>query len=267
MAATPKAVHDVSQTVKEIKTSLDSHVTDTTKHVTVDERLEWNSKAPASHKHDASDITTGTMAAARLPGASTSAAGIVQLSTATNGTRANVAATESAVKAAYDRANEAFQSGVEWRGRIAGAINAKGVPASAADVWPTLEWKIGQITTGVPMARIRTNVSEWPQNFHISEDGTVTWSLYYIMVTGLSFQTKGIVVLNSAFRVMAAYDFYTNPGISVDGAHYNHQVVYRDTLPQLSGSIFATITPTSFVAPVTRYDTESKSQVHVIAYG
>ncbi|MCY9762107.1 phage tail protein, partial [Paenibacillus alvei] len=87
MAATPKAVHDVNQAVKENKTSIDSHVTDTTKHVTVDERTAWNSKAPASHKHDASDITAGTMAAARLPSASVSAAGIVQLSTATNGTR------------------------------------------------------------------------------------------------------------------------------------------------------------------------------------
>ncbi|WP_241735041.1 phage tail protein, partial [Paenibacillus alvei] len=86
------------------KADFDAHVQDTTKHVTAAERDDWNSKAAGSHKHDASDITTGTMAAARLPGASTSAAGIVQLSAATNGTRSNVAATESAVKAAYDRA-------------------------------------------------------------------------------------------------------------------------------------------------------------------
>ncbi|MCY9764921.1 phage tail protein, partial [Paenibacillus alvei] len=79
------------------KTDLNAHVQDMTKHITVSERNDWNSKAAGSHKHDASDITTGTMAAARLPGASTSAAGIVQLSAATNGTRSNVAATESAV--------------------------------------------------------------------------------------------------------------------------------------------------------------------------
>ncbi|MCY9541864.1 tail fiber protein, partial [Paenibacillus alvei] len=89
------------------QTDFTAHLQDNTKHITVSERNDWNSKAAGSHKHDASDITTGTMAAARLPGATTSAAGIVQLSTATNGTRANVAATESAVKAAYDRANEA----------------------------------------------------------------------------------------------------------------------------------------------------------------
>ncbi|MEW8975817.1 MAG: phage tail protein, partial [Exiguobacterium sp.] len=103
--------------------------------------------ASKKHYHDASDITSGTMSVDRLPSASTSNAGITQLSTATNGTRSNVAATESAVKAAMDKANEAFQSGVEWRGRIAGAINAKGVPASGNDEWGTLEWKIGQIVT------------------------------------------------------------------------------------------------------------------------
>ncbi|SYX87713.1 protein of unknown function [Paenibacillus alvei] len=54
----------------------------------------------------------------------------------------------------------------------------------------------------------------------------------------------------------------------MDGAGYNHQVVYRDTLPNLSEySILATITPNSFLVPVTRYDSESNSQVHVIAYG
>ncbi|WP_241734870.1 tail fiber protein [Paenibacillus alvei] len=250
------------------KTDLNAHVQDMTKHITVSERNDWNSKAAGSHKHDASDITTGTMAADRLPGASVSAAGIVQLSTATSGTRTNVAATESAVKAAMDKANEAFQSGVEWRGRIAGAINAKGVPASGNDEWGTLEWKIGQITTGVPIARIRTNVSEYPKNFLISEGGTVNWALYFIMVTGLSFTAKGIVVLNSAFRVIAAYDFYSNQAISVDGAHYNHQILYRDTLPQLNEySIFATITPNSFVVPVTRYEDDSNKPVSVIVYG
>ncbi|MCY9770504.1 phage tail protein, partial [Paenibacillus alvei] len=178
------------------------------------------------------------------------------------------AATESAVKAAYDRANEAFQSGVDAKNRIAGAVNAKGVPASAADEWGTLEWKIGQITTGVPIARIRTNVSEYPKNFLISEGGTVNWALYFIMVTGLSFTAKGIVVLNSAFRVIAAYDFYSNQAISVDGAHYNHQILYRDTLPQLNEySIFATITPTSFIAPVSYYDDDRGVPASVIVYG
>ncbi|MCY9758984.1 phage tail protein [Paenibacillus alvei] len=246
------------------KADFDAHVQDTTKHVTAAERDDWNSKAAGSHKHDASDIATGTMAADRLPGASVSVAGIVQLSTATSGTRTNVAATESAVKAAMDKANEAFQSGVEWRGRIAGAINAKGVPASAADEWGVLEWKIGQIA---PMARVRTNVSEGVKQFLISEDSQTTWGFYYIIVTGLSFQAKGIVVLDEAFRALAAFDLITKAGISVSGASYNHQVVYRDTLPLNEWSILATITPNSFMIPVTRYDSDSNRPANVIVYG
>ncbi|MCY7485823.1 tail fiber protein [Paenibacillus alvei] len=250
------------------KEDLSAHVQDNKRHVTEDERNNWNSKAPGTHKHDAGDITSGTMASDRLPGASISTAGIVQLSTATNGTRANVAATESAVKAAYDRANEAFQSGVEWRGRIAGAINAKGVPASGNDEWGTLEWKISQITTGVPIARVRTNVSAGVKNFLISEGDTTTWGLYYIVVTGLSFQAKGIVVFGENFYSLAAFDFYTNPRISVSGASYNHQVVYRDTLPpQQEWSILATVTPNSFVVPVSRYESDSNKPASVIVYG
>lgn len=60
--------------------------------------------APAAHQHSAADITSGTINAARLPSASTSARGIVQLSTATNSTSTTTAATPSAVKAAYDLA-------------------------------------------------------------------------------------------------------------------------------------------------------------------
>jgi len=51
--------------------------------------------ANASHSHGASD----------LPSASTSAKGIVQLSTSTSSTSTSLAATPSAVKAAYDLAN------------------------------------------------------------------------------------------------------------------------------------------------------------------
>ncbi|MCY7486427.1 tail fiber protein [Paenibacillus alvei] len=250
------------------QTDFTAHLQDNTKHITVSERNDWNSKAPGSHKHDASDITTGTMAAARLPGASTSAAGIVQLSAATNGTRSNVAATESAVKAAMDKANEAFQSGVEWRGRIAGAINAKGVPASGNDEWGTLEWKIGQIVTGVPFARINTNVSENFQSFKPYEDATVSSGLSYVMVTGLSFTAKGIMVLDKRGKAMSSFDSETSKSMYVSGSINFYQVVYRDTLPKLGGEdILATITPTSFIAPVSYYDDDRGVPASVIVYG
>ncbi|BFH11190.1 phage tail protein [Bacillus cereus] len=94
--------------------------------------------APKEHNHDASAITSGTIAAERLPLGSTSAAGIVQLSAATNGTRTSVAATESAVKAAYDEALAAKQSGVDAKNQIVGAINSKGGNASTNYSWATL---------------------------------------------------------------------------------------------------------------------------------
>ena len=60
--------------------------------------------APASHTHDASAIISGVINIARLPEASTTAQGVVQLSSAVNSTSTVQAATASAVKAAYDLA-------------------------------------------------------------------------------------------------------------------------------------------------------------------
>ena len=60
--------------------------------------------AAASHTHDASAIISGVINIARLPEASTTAQGVVQLSSAVNSTSTVQAATASAVKAAYDAA-------------------------------------------------------------------------------------------------------------------------------------------------------------------
>src|SRR5690606_40918796 len=57
------------------------------------------SKADASHTHSASDITSGTIAAARLPSASTSAAGIVQLTTSRTSSSNTLALAASAMNA------------------------------------------------------------------------------------------------------------------------------------------------------------------------
>lgn len=70
--------------------------------------------APAAHQHSGADITSGTVAAARLPAGSTGAAGIVQLNSATNSTSTTQAATPSAVKAAFDLAAAKLSPGVTW---------------------------------------------------------------------------------------------------------------------------------------------------------
>lgn len=56
-------------------------------------------KADVGHKHSASDITSGTIAAARLPSASTSARGIVQLTTSRTSTSNTLALAASAMNA------------------------------------------------------------------------------------------------------------------------------------------------------------------------
>lgn len=59
---------------------------------------------PTVHVHSGADITTGTVAAARLPAATTGAAGIAQLNNTTASTSTSQAATANAVKLAYDEA-------------------------------------------------------------------------------------------------------------------------------------------------------------------
>ena len=61
----------------------------------------------AGSNHDAGAITTGTLAAARLPTASTTQTGIVQLTDSTSSTSTTTAATPNSVKSAYDLANTA----------------------------------------------------------------------------------------------------------------------------------------------------------------
>ncbi|GIO93199.1 tail fiber protein [Paenibacillus lactis] len=79
-----------------------------------------------------------------IPDASLTEKGIVQLSSATNGTRENVAATEKAVKAAYDEALAGKQLGVEQKANVVAALNSIGVSASTSETWAQL---IPKITT------------------------------------------------------------------------------------------------------------------------
>ncbi|MNW37320.1 Phage tail fiber repeat protein [compost metagenome] len=70
-----------------------------------------------------------------VPPASTTQAGIVQLSNAINGTRENVAATEKAV-------GLAFQAGNERKAELVAALIAKGVAATTSETWAQLLAKV-----------------------------------------------------------------------------------------------------------------------------
>lgn len=81
--------------------------------------------------------------------ATTGARGHVQLSTSTTSTSTTMAATPSAVKAAMDQANAAFQSASDGKTKIASAITGKGVAAEGTETFDQLSAKINQISTGV----------------------------------------------------------------------------------------------------------------------
>ncbi|MGM1023028.1 MAG: phage tail protein [Bacillota bacterium] len=136
------------------KAALDSHAANTDLHATVAKQATWNAAegnakkyteqyaAPKAHTHLASD----------LPSASTQARGIVQLNTSTGSTATDQAATPSAVKAANDRANEAynraeqaFRSGNDYKQRLVAEIIANGGSATMSEDFDSLISKLAQL--------------------------------------------------------------------------------------------------------------------------
>lgn len=80
-----------------------------------------------------------------VPPASTSQAGIVQLSNAVDSTSETQAATPKAVKQAYDQAVQAFQLGNERKLELVDALIAIGVTASTNESWDDLITKVSSV--------------------------------------------------------------------------------------------------------------------------
>lgn len=80
-----------------------------------------------------------------VPPASTSQAGIVQLSNAVDSTSETQAATSRAVKLAYDRADQAFRLGNERKQDLVDALIAIGVTASTNESWDDLITKVSSV--------------------------------------------------------------------------------------------------------------------------
>jgi len=238
----------------------------------VDQQIS-DKAAAKQHKHDAGDINTGTMAAARLPAASTSAAGITQLSTATNGTRTNVAAAESAVKAAYDRAEQAFQSASDGKNQVAVAITGKGVPAAGSDTYPVLAQKIWQITTGSPVAKITMPASTGAAYF--KEAGKPGGrNEYYVIVTGLGFRARYIIIQQwmGVYPPRFRSEYVADKGnlVYTNASEYTHfEAVQAEQLPSMDGpgDKYPTITSDGFIMPVGREDDYAGKEVFIVAIG
>ncbi|MEK3776619.1 tail fiber protein [Paenibacillus sp. FSL K6-4396] len=113
-----------------------------------------------------------------IPSASLTEQGIVMLSKSTTGSRDDVAATESAVAAA-------FQYGVERKAEVVAALNSIGVSASTSESWDTLITKmsgvirstgtatVGQVLAGTTFSNATGNnrVGTMPNN---GAGGTIT---------------------------------------------------------------------------------------------
>lgn len=84
-------------------------------------------------------------------------------------------ATSGAVKTAYDRAEQAFQSASSGKTSIANAITAKGVSASSADTFSTLATKIGLIGISIPTSAMsaKGHVATPPTNTNLILEGVV----------------------------------------------------------------------------------------------
>lgn len=61
----PAMDYDAKGSASAVQSNLNTHVQDTTAHITSAERTKWNGAAAGEHKHSASDITSGTLPVAR----------------------------------------------------------------------------------------------------------------------------------------------------------------------------------------------------------
>ena len=64
-AQLPAMDYDAKGSASAVQTNLNTHVQDTTAHITAGERTKWNGAAAGEHKHSASDVTSGTLPVSR----------------------------------------------------------------------------------------------------------------------------------------------------------------------------------------------------------
>lgn len=270
------------------KSDLDSHIQDNTKHVTAAKQDAWNAKetpegaqakanqaetnaknyaAPKEHAHDASAITSGIFASARLP-----------LLDAVNSTSTQHAATANAVKVAYDRAEQAFTSGVSAKQGLVDSLNAIGVPASTNEEWSTLNGKVRQ-GGAIKTAVINDGDSQaWAEKEYLKPivsfpAGTklITFNsapgdeVYTYVNPGGSVPSRGYVTSfylqdsAGARMTLMAKDSYDGgsvwymPGFTVSSDGYSNVIMHRGS-PSSNSVVASTASGTiNFNLPITLY--------------
>ncbi|MFD3271935.1 pyocin knob domain-containing protein [Paenibacillus dendritiformis] len=299
------------------KSDLDAHAADAVKHITVAERAAWNQaetnaksyidgKPWQRHKVSADDgaaiditnrdlnsiVHTGFYRGTNLGNAPAllHGWGYVEVITHAPGSWVLQKVYDLHADRFYMRrltdsgwtawTQDLFQSGVDAKNRIAGAINAKGVPASVNDTFDQLARKIDKIYTGRPVARVNVTSSYSMRSFRQTESSGQ--SAYYVVVTGLGFRAKRIAIQSHASSTTlpsVVYDADREPGkIWTNNVYYNSlsKVAYflvteADTLPDTSqnphGWLIGTITPNGFLVPVATREDYANEAVHIVAIG
>lgn len=142
-------------TIAAIKTILDAATNASTASTLM--KRDANGRAQVSGPLAAGDIANKgyvdtAVSGATIPDASLTTKGKVQLSSATDSTSEALAATPKAVKAAYDRADQAFTQASNGKSAVAAAITGMGQAASGSDTFAQLAVKIGDISKDATVA-------------------------------------------------------------------------------------------------------------------
>lgn len=257
-------------------TKVDDHVADSTRHITAAERSTWNAKETpdgAQAKANAAESNAKAHANTVASQAETNAknASLPRTGGTISGDLAVTNSLAVAGRNVLYEIDQAKQSGVDAKNRIAGAVNAKGVPASAADEWGTLEWKISQITTGVPSAKITVPASTSTITF--KEAGASGGrSEYYVVVTGLGFRARYIMIQQwpgtYAPRFRSEYVADKGSLVYTDTSDYTHfEAVQADSIPDIGSWNNPTITPDGFLMPVGQDSSHAGQDVFIVAMG
>lgn len=144
-----------------------------------------------------------------IPDASLTQKGIVQLSSATNGARENVAATEKAVKMAYDRGSE----GVTVAAAAQAKADAAETPAGAQSKANAAENNANAYVDAKPWQRVKvTDDAGWAINIGAQDLNTPRKTGWYMgsgmaNAPGAGWYYIEVIRHNDSWEVQNAYDF------------------------------------------------------------
>ena len=160
-----------------------------------------------------SQITSGTVGTARLPVSSTSAQGIVQLSSATNSTSTTLAATASSVKSAYDLASSKLNSS---GGTITGALSVTG-NVTANTITANAFVGDGSGLTGIKLPPTVNTIQITDSSYTSIDDLALsTTSTGYFVIDGGNFETGTTVSVGGTAAASVSLVNTTQLRVSVD---------------------------------------------------